>query len=150
MIALGLSASAIAGDHAEADKQLKAPAGIRRWMQVGQASWYGLRFQGRPTATGERFDMHHLTCAHPSLPLGSWIRVTNLRNRKSVFVRVNDRGPVTDGRIVDLSYAAAQAVGISGVGKVGLEIVAANKPELIRALLVQLRTPLLASGSTLP
>lgn len=121
-----------------------APAKVRRWLQVGQASWYGLKFQGKRTATGERFDMNSLTCAHRSLPLGSWLRVTNLRNRRSVFVRVNDRGPVAEDRIIDLSYAAAHAVGLDGTGKVKLEAVSANDPEMARALVAQLRFPVLA------
>ena len=74
--------------------------------------------QGRTTSAGERFDMNQMTCAHPTLPMGTWLRVTNLRNRRTAYVRVNDRGPVLDGRIVDLSFAAARAVGLSGLGKV--------------------------------
>ena len=96
-----------------------------RWFQLGAASWYGKLFQGHPTASGESFNMYDLTCAHRSLPLGSLVRVTNLRNHKSVVVRVNDRGPVPDNRIVDLSYAAASLLGFQGVAKVGLELVPA-------------------------
>jgi rare lipoprotein A len=95
------------------------------WYQLGAASWYGKLFQGHQTASGESFNMYDLTCAHRSLPLGSLVRVTNLRNHKSVVVRVNDRGPVPDNRIVDLSYAAASMLGFQGVAKVGLEIVPA-------------------------
>jgi rare lipoprotein A len=79
--------------------------------QVGTASWYGEQFQGRQTASGEPFDMRDFTAAHPSLPLGSFVRVTNLRNGKVVVVRINDRGPVVDGRIIDVSYNAARALG---------------------------------------
>src|SRR5260370_17635953 len=105
-----------------------------RWFEVGQASWYGLKFQGKKTANGEAFDMNGLTCAHRSLPLGSWVRVTNLKNRQSIFVRVNDRGPVPENRIVDLSYGAARAVGLSstGIGKVKLEPVRGGDPEMTR------------------
>ena len=78
--------------------------------QVGTASWYGEYFEGRPTASGEPYNMYDLTAAHPSLPLGSWVRVTNLHNGRVVYVRVNDRGPIVPGRIIDLSYGAAQVL----------------------------------------
>src|SRR5258706_10319147 len=84
--------------------------------QVGTASWYGDYFQGKTTASGEPYDMNDLTAAHPSLPLGTRIRVTNLRNGRAVILRVNDRGPVVDGRIIDVSYGAAQILGMSGTG----------------------------------
>ena len=113
----------------------------RHWFQVGLASWYGTHFQGRTTAAGERFDMNQMTCAHPTLPMGTWLRVTNLRNRKTTFVRVNDRGPVVDGRIVDLSFAAAQRLGLSGVGQVRLEAVRNGDPVLAKALVAQLQIP---------
>ena len=77
---------------------------------VGRASWYGAFHHGRLTASGERFDMHALTAAHRTLPLGSHVRVTNLVNGKSVEVRINDRGPMIPGRIIDLSRGAAAAV----------------------------------------
>jgi len=84
--------------------------------QVGTASWYGDYFQGKTTASGEPYDMNDLTAAHPSLPLGTRIRVTNLRNGRAVILRVNDRGPVVDGRIIDVSYGAAQILGMGGTG----------------------------------
>lgn len=98
--------------------------------QVGEASWYGKQFHGKETASGESYDMFRFTAAHPTLPLGSWVRVTNLRNHKSVIVRINDRGPVVPGRIMDLSYGAAQVIGMRGYGvaKVRLDIV--QLPEL--------------------
>jgi rare lipoprotein A len=126
-----------------AKPQAKKPAKARRWYEVGIASWYGSQFQGRKTAGGERFDMNTMTCAHPTLPMGTWLRVTNLHNRRAAFVRVNDRGPVVDGRIVDLSYAAARAVGLGGVGKVRLESVRESDPDLDRALVAQLQFPIL-------
>ena len=104
------------------------PSAVRhphRWFQLGHASWYGRLFQGHQTASGESYNMYDLTCAHRSLPLGSLVRVTNLHNHKSVVVRVNDRGPVPDDRIVDLSYAAAISLGVQGVAKVRLELVPA-------------------------
>jgi rare lipoprotein A len=94
----------------------------RRWYQLGRASWYGGKFQGRATASGEAFDMNSLTAAHRTLPLGSWVKVTNLRNKKSVVVRINDRGPVPADRCLDLSRAAAHALGMNGVVSVRLEL----------------------------
>jgi rare lipoprotein A len=87
-----------------------------KWYQIGKASWYGRRFQGHRTASGEAFDLNMLTCAHRSLPIGTLLRVTNLGNRRSVMVRVNDRGPIPGNKIVDLSYAAARSLGFSGSG----------------------------------
>src|ERR1700691_6588877 len=84
--------------------------------QVGTASWYGEQFQGKPTASGEPYDMRDLTAAHPRLPLGTLVKVTNLRNGRAVGVRINDRGPVVDGRIIDLSYNAACALGFEERG----------------------------------
>jgi rare lipoprotein A len=145
ILTLGASASA-----PDAAVETKAPPTAtpkatrhRHWFEIGQASWYGKYFQGRKTAAGETYDMNGLTCAHRTLPLGSWIRVTNLKNRKSVFVRVNDRGPVPENRIVDLSYGAAQRVGIAGIAKVKLETVRNGDPEMAKALLAQLKMPLL-------
>jgi rare lipoprotein A len=89
-------------------------------IQSGGASWYGPGFHGRRTASGERFNTHALTAAHKSLPFGSRVRVTNERTGRSVVVRINDRGPYAHGRVIDLSKAAAQAVGLSGVGRVSL------------------------------
>jgi rare lipoprotein A len=84
--------------------------------QVGTASWYGQDFQGKPTASGEAFDMHDFTAAHLTLPLGTYIRVTNLRNGRSAIVRINDRGPVVEGRIIDVSYSVARALGFKAQG----------------------------------
>jgi rare lipoprotein A len=113
----------------------------RRWMQIGMASWYGTHFQGHKTAAGERFDMNLMTCAHPTLPMGTWLRVTNLKNRRTAFVRVNDRGPVFDGRIIDLSYAAARTLGLANLGKVKLESVRDDDPALAQAMMAQLQVP---------
>jgi rare lipoprotein A len=141
----GCTASAIAGDHDKAAATPNKPSvpgmtaaiRIKQWFQTGQASWYGLKFQGHKTATGETYDMNALTCAHPTLPLGSWVRVTNLRNRKTILVRVNDRGPSFGDRIVDLSYAAARALRLGGTGKVKLERVNPKDPDIARILLAQ-------------
>ena len=82
----------------------------------GQASYYGAKHHGKRTASGERFDMNDLTAAHPNLPFGTRLTVHNPRNGRSVTVRVNDRGPHTGRRIIDLSRAAAKAIGLVGVG----------------------------------
>jgi rare lipoprotein A len=84
----------------------------------GQATWYGAELQGNPTASGEPFDMYGLTAAHRTLPLGSRARITNLANGKDVIVRINDRGPGRAGVMIDLSYGAAQAIGMQGSGPV--------------------------------
>jgi len=84
--------------------------------QIGTASWYGEQFQGKQTASGEPFDMRDFTAAHHTLPLGSYVKVTNLRNGKSVVVRINDRGPFVDDRILDVSYNAARALGFKERG----------------------------------
>src|SRR3954465_8590120 len=87
----------------------------------GVASWYGPGFHGKRTADGERFNTHALTAAHKTLPFGTQLRVTNERTGRSVVVRINDRGPYARGRVIDLSKAAADAVGILGVGTVTLD-----------------------------
>ena len=93
--------------------------------QIGRASWYGKPFHGRTTANGETYNMFQFTAAHRQLPLGTWVKVTNLRNGKWLMVRVNDRGPMPESRIIDLSYAAAQLLGFRerGTERVRLDIV---------------------------
>lgn len=93
--------------------------------QHGKASWYGERFQGRLTASGEQFDMFQMTAAHRSLPMGSRVRVSRVRSKRSVVVRINDRGPVHPGTLIDLSYLAARELGMvrSGRALVRLDIV---------------------------
>jgi|SRR6202034_4447952 len=104
----------------EVQKQAKA-----RPYQVGTASWYGEDFEGKTTASGEDYEMYDMTAAHPTLPLGSYVRVTNLHNGRAVVVKVNDRGPIVEGRIIDLSYGAAQALQFQhrGLQKVRLDVV---------------------------
>jgi rare lipoprotein A len=91
--------------------------------QIGRASWYGRFFHGRKTANGERYDMHAMTAAHRTLPLGSYVRVTNPANSRSVIVRINDRGPYARGRVIDLSMAAAAMLDMrhSGTARVTIE-----------------------------
>jgi len=105
-----------------------------RPYQVGTASWYGSYFEGKETASGEPFDMYDLTAAHPTLPLGTFVKVTNLRNGKSVVVRVNDRGPVVEGRIIDLSYQAACVLHLEhqGIQEVRLDLV--SEPQTVAVL----------------
>jgi rare lipoprotein A len=111
-----------------AQQPLKQAAASHHWYQTGRASWYGKVFQGHQTASGEDFDMNAMTCAHRSLPMGSLVRVTNLRNHRSVIVRVNDRGPVPQNRIIDLSYAAARFLGFGarGTAPVRLDLITAD------------------------
>lgn len=99
--------------------------------QIGTASWYGEYFDGKPTASGEPYDMYDMTAAHLTLPLGSYVKVTNLRNGRAVVVRVNDRGPIVPGRIIDLSYGAATALGYDkrGLQRVRLDLVKRPQPK---------------------
>jgi rare lipoprotein A len=113
------------------DSQKGAPGQIQehkpapsRKTEVGKASWYGRIFQHKKTASGEPYDMYDLTAAHRSLPIGSWVKVTDLKTARSVVVRINDRGPVARNRIIDLSYYAAKILGLRGVDRVRLEPVA--------------------------
>lgn len=101
--------------------------------QVGTASWYGDYFQGKPTASGEPYNMYDMTAAHLNLPLGTMVKVTNLRNGHSAVLRINDRGPFVDGRIIDVSYTAAKVLGFKarGLQRVRLDIV---QPELVADL----------------
>ncbi len=96
------------------------------YREKGTASWYGKKFHGRQTSNGERYDMYRMTAAHKTLPLPTNVRVTNLRNGRSVVVRVNDRGPFVKNRLIDLSYAAANELDIVGAGTAPVEVVALN------------------------
>jgi rare lipoprotein A len=99
-------------------------------MLRGVASWYGEAFNGRLTASGEPFDMYAMTACHPTLPFGSVVRVTNLRNRRSVEVRITDRGYLANGRILDLSYGAAEKLDMlqSGVARVSIQVLSLGHP----------------------
>ncbi len=99
--------------------------------EVGIASWYGEAFDGNPTANGETYDMNGFTAAHPSLPLGTKVRVTNLRNGRSMVLRVNDRGPYIAGRRIDVSKAAAYRLGFmaSGLAMVDIKVVPRPKAQ---------------------
>jgi rare lipoprotein A len=113
------------GRHVELASLSPQEQGPPRDHMIGVASWYGEHWQGRKTASGKRFDVNKLTAAHRSLPLNTHVRVTNTENGKSVIVLINDRGPYVDGRIIDLSTAAARRLGMikKGVVPVQIEIV---------------------------
>ncbi len=96
----------------------KPKNGSGKQIQSGKASWYGPGFHGKRTASGERFNTNDMTAAHRTLPFGTRVRVVNKNTGRSVVVRINDRGPYAHGRVIDLSRASAQAIGISGVGSV--------------------------------
>ena len=109
----------------QAKPAVRTPSGKAQPYQIGTASWYGEYFDGKPTASGEDYDMYDMTAAHPTLPLGSYVRVTNLHNGRAVVVKVNDRGPIVPGRIIDLSYGAAQVLQFEhrGLQKVRIDLV---------------------------
>ncbi len=103
----------------------------RGYQERGIASWYGSKFHGRRTSSGEPYDMYAVTAAHKTLPLPSYARVTNLRNNRSLIVRINDRGPFHDNRLIDLSYTAAWKLGIvgEGTGLVEVAVIDPSKPQ---------------------
>jgi rare lipoprotein A len=113
------------GSSVQPKPEARKQVGKTKPYQVGTASWYGQNFQGKPTASGEPYEMHDMTAASLTLPMGSYVKVTNLRNGKAVVVRINDRGPVVPGRIIDLSYGAAQALQMKahGLQRVRLDLV---------------------------
>jgi len=117
LVAVLLLAAAAAGA-AEQDSRPEPPV-----PRIGRASWYGAAFHRRPTASGERFDLHRMTCAHRTLPLGTTVRVTNLLNGRSVLVTITDRGPFRRHRDIDVSYGAARVLGMvqRGVARVLIE-----------------------------
>ena len=108
---------------------IRKQLGWRKPYQVGTATWYGEVFEGKDTASGEKYNMYDMTAAHLTLPFGSYVQVTNLRNGRAVVVRVNDRGPIVPGRIIDLSYGAAQALQMRGHGlqQVRLDLVSTTR-----------------------
>ncbi len=109
-------------------RTLRSSAG---YVERGIASWYGTKFHGRRTSSGEPYDMYAMSAAHKTLPLPSYVRVTNLQNGRSLIVRLNDRGPFIDGRLIDLSYAAAAKLGIldHGTGLVEVRALSPDAPE---------------------
>jgi rare lipoprotein A len=132
-VALAIALGAAPGNTQTPDSEQGIPGQTQETLkpvptkkyQVGKASWYGRVFQYHRTASGEPYDMNDFTAAHRTLPLGSWVKVTNLKNDRSVMVRINDRGPIMRSRIIDLSYGAAKMLGMgsSGISSVRLDIV---------------------------
>lgn len=104
------------------------------WTETGIASWYGNPYHGRRTSSGEVFDMGQMTAAHRTLPFGALVKVSNLENKRTVSVRINDRGPFIEGRIIDLSRAAAKEIGLlgPGVARVRVELIGYTNPEAAR------------------
>jgi rare lipoprotein A len=107
---------------ADAQPMTEAGPNVANFRETGRASWYGRFFHGRRTANGERYDMHALTAAHRTLPLGSYVKVTNPADDSSVIVRINDRGPFARGRVIDLSLAAATALHMAHAGTARVQI----------------------------
>jgi len=130
------------------------------YQQRGEASWYGTKFHGRRTANGEVYDMFAMTAAHKTLPIPSYVRVTNVNNGLSVVVRINDRGPFHGDRIIDLSYAAAKKLGFAGQGFTVVDlqdvtpapgdhrVIAPAKPELNSPVVAEPAVPTVVSPST--
>ncbi|MDN3987323.1 septal ring lytic transglycosylase RlpA family protein [Zwartia vadi] len=112
----------------------------RPYRVQGRASWYGRKFHGKPTSSGERYDMYAMTAAHPTLPIPSYVRVTRVSTGKTVVLRVNDRGPFLAGRVIDLSYVAAYKLGVLAPGSAEV-IVERIMPEEIRGWRAQAPTP---------
>jgi rare lipoprotein A len=125
----------------EESKEEKIEKRESRGVQYGVASWYGSDFHGRPTSSGEIFDMYQLTCAHNTLPLGTLVMITNLENGRSLELKVNDRGPFVKERVIDLSYAAAQILGIWEKGTAFVKV------EVIGPLIEQIQRFTLQVGS---
>jgi rare lipoprotein A len=118
------SAIPMAQKSAQITKSQKSSKAEQKPYQVGAASWYGKQFHGKTTASGEDFDMFEFTAAHRKLPLGTFVKVTNLKNGKWIIVRVNDRGPYVGNRIMDLSYSAARMLNFrDGVERVRIDLI---------------------------
>ncbi|HEY1526865.1 MAG TPA: septal ring lytic transglycosylase RlpA family protein [Candidatus Angelobacter sp.] len=118
------SAIPMAQKSAQITKSQKSSKAERKPYQIGAASWYGKQFHGKTTASGEDFDMFEFTAAHRKLPLGTFVKVTNLKNGRWIIVRVNDRGPYVGNRIMDLSYSAARMLNFrDGVERVRIDLI---------------------------
>jgi rare lipoprotein A len=128
LFVIALALSSCAKKH-PATVALPVPPQIQS-VETGLASWYGHPYHGRPAANGEIYDMENLTAAHRTLPFGTRVRVTNLANQKTVDVRIIDRGPFIDGRIIDLSHAAAEAIALVGPGIAQVRLDLLSVPEL--------------------
>jgi peptidoglycan lytic transglycosylase len=132
------SAIPMAPNSAQNQKTQKSSKAEPKPYQVGSASWYGKQFHGRTTASGEDFDMFEFTAAHRKLPLGTFVKVTNLKNGKWIIVRVNDRGPYVGNRIMDLSYSAARMLNFrDGVERVRIDLIQPENVALNQGYSVQ-------------
>lgn len=120
--------------YAALDKKYTPLTAPGNFKQRGIASWYGKKFQGQRTSSGEKYDMYAMTAAHPTLPIPSYARVTNAATGKSVVVRINDRGPFLHDRVIDLSYTAAHKLGITGYGSSEVEIESVTADSNIRTI----------------
>jgi rare lipoprotein A len=131
MIAAVLASTTSCARHATARVSIPAAPEPIGWTESGIASWYGVPYDGRHTSSGEVFDMRAMTAAHRTLPFNTWLEVTNLKNGEVVTVRINDRGPFVDGRIIDLSMGAAQQIDMvrDGIVKVRLKVIQAPAPD---------------------
>jgi rare lipoprotein A len=110
-------------------RQYLPRTGLTEFRERGMASWYGRKFHGRNTSSGEPYDMYGLTAAHPTLPIPSYVRVTHVRSARSVVVRVNDRGPFLGDRIIDLSFTAASRLGYLQAGTAEVEVELLASPD---------------------
>jgi rare lipoprotein A len=128
----GLALTGCANKHHRTAAAPPAPTPIRSG-ETGIASWYGHPYHGRPAANGEIYDMEGFTAAHRTLPFGTWVRVVNLTNGRAVDVRITDRGPFVENRIIDLSHAAAGAIGLIGPGVARVRIDILSVPNIAAA-----------------
>lgn len=121
------------------------------WRQRGIASWYGPNFHGKYTSNGELYNMYAYTAAHKTLPMNTIVKVTNLKNKKSVIVRINDRGPFVEGRIIDLSYIAGKEIGLdrSGIAPVILEVIGFKGKSYVNRYTIQVGAFLRKKGAIL-
>lgn len=126
-------------------KRYHIMASSKGYKQKGMASWYGEPFHGRKTASGEVYDMNQISAAHKTLPLHTWVEVKNLENNKKMVLRINDRGPFIDGRIIDLSRKAAEEMGMlrAGIAKVSVRAISEKKA---RQLAAREKNPTEAAG----
>jgi rare lipoprotein A len=135
VLAIGILALALGGcaHHKKAAKRTlpPPPAPLPGTTEMGVASWYGHPYHGRQAADGEIYDMETLVAAHRTLPFNTWVRVVNLDNSKSVEVRIIDRGPFVDGRIIDLSHAAAEVIDLIGPGTAHVQVVVTRVPDVV-------------------
>jgi len=121
------------------------------WKQRGIASWYGPNFHGKYTSNGELYNMYAYTAAHKTLPMNTIVKVTNLKNKKSVVVRINDRGPFVEGRIIDLSYIAGKQIGLdkSGIAPVVIEVIGFKGKNYVNGYTIQVGAFLNKNGAIL-